>query len=119
MKSQNQDWALAEWRKDASRDDPPFYSVKEIFGDVLVWMSVYGNVGWYRPEIKDGELVGIRSLAFPPPSEDESPKARAALNHAMQWVNPKQRKKIVHLVNQFKCKKNGKSAPLNASTPSP
>jgi len=94
----NQDGALAQWRADAAKNDPPFYSVQHRHGRPFVWMNVGGNVGWYAPEVKAGEVVGFRGESWPQPSEDEAEEDRAALNYAFKLINPKQRRKLAHLL---------------------
>lgn len=105
----NQDWVLAQWRRDAAKDDPPFYTVREFFrGDRYIWLSIGGNVGWYWPEMKDEKLVGIRAMASPkPPKYDwslmpkESPDEYRHLNWRFKLVSPKQRIKIEHALQQY------------------
>ena len=91
----NQDYALALWRRDAAKDDPVPYTARYMCKGVFVWASVAGNAGWYCPEIEDGELMGLRSIALPRPSKDEMPEEKEALNRALRLVSPKQAAKIV------------------------
>lgn len=98
MNPTNQDGAIALWRIDAAKDDPPLYTVKEKLDRQFVWLNVGGNIGWYAPEIKDGEMVGIRSIAYPQPREGESPEDYIALNFAFKLISPKQRRKIEALL---------------------
>ena len=94
----NQDGVLALWRANAAKDDPPFYSAKKMLGRTFVWMNVVGNVGWYAPEMKGEEVIGLRSISLPQPSGEESQEDRAALNYVFRWVNPKQRRKLAQLL---------------------
>lgn len=90
MSVNNQNYVLARWRAERAKEDPPFYTVR----NSLIWLSVAGNVGWYRPEIASGRLVGIRSIALPPPDGSESEAMRATLEYAFKLINPQQRRKI-------------------------
>lgn len=91
----SQEWALARWREDAARNDPPFYTVEQRHGRRFVWLSVGGNAGWYAPQLDAiGNMIGIRSEAYPPPRTDETHKDRASLNFAFKLVGPRQRRKI-------------------------
>jgi hypothetical protein len=95
----NQEEALALWRADGSRDDPAPYTVQRRHGRPFVWMSVYGNVGWYAPELNPaGEMVGIRSEASPQPNAREDAETRHLLNWQFKLINPKQRRKLAHLI---------------------
>lgn len=69
-----------------------------MLGRRFVWLNVGGNVGWYCPEIRNGEMIGIRSIALPQPQEGETPEDRDALNYQFKLINPKQRRKIVALI---------------------
>lgn len=95
----NQDWALAQRRAEEARLDPPFYSVMERRGGLFIWMNIEGNVGWYKPEMKDGGLIGIRVIAFPQPSEEESVEEYKTLNYLFKLLSPKMRAKIEHALS--------------------
>lgn len=99
--SYNQDYVLARSREDAAKDDPPFYTVRQMCGRPFVWMNAGGNVGWYAPELKDGEVVGLRSICYPQPWPGETDRDRKAFNFAFKLVNPKQRRKLAHLLASF------------------
>lgn len=81
----NQDWALARWREDTKRhlNEPPHYTVKEIFGARHIWLRVQGNDGWFLPTFENGKL---NTLVW-------------ALGGDFNWnlpriINPKQARKI-------------------------
>lgn len=57
----NQDWVIARWREDRTKNDPPFYTVEMRHGRPHIWMSLNKNVGWYSVEITDGRLVELHS----------------------------------------------------------
>lgn len=88
----NQDWVLARWREDRAKDEPALYSVSDTG---CIYLSINGNAGWYRPEVRAGELTGIRSVALPEPMAGESPQDRKAYEYEFALVSPKQRRKIV------------------------
>ncbi len=97
----NQDWALAQWRADAAKNDPPFYTVRLLHGGrPFVWLNVAGNVGWYAPEIDaTGKMVGIRAEAAPQPHADETEETRRMLNWQFKLISPKQRQKLEFLLS--------------------
>lgn len=93
-----QEYALARWREDAAKDDPPFYTVHQRHGRPFAWMRVGGNVGWYAPETNAaGEVIGLRGEASPQPSKDENDETWRILNWQFKLINPKQRRKLAHL----------------------
>jgi hypothetical protein len=92
----NQDEALRLWREDSARGDPPQYSVEDICGGTAVWLDLGGNVGWYFPEFRDGEVVGIRSIAQPRPYPGEPEEVRKAHEYQFKFLSPKRRAKIAH-----------------------
>lgn len=98
----NQDWVLARWREDAAKDDPALYTARFMHGRIFVWLSIGGNIGWYAPEISNGEMIGLRSEATPQPDIDETPEMRSALNYLFKLVSPKQRVKIMIAVKSLK-----------------
>lgn len=108
----NQEYALARWREDAAKNDPPFYTVQQRHGRPFVWMNVGGNIGWYAPEVNEaGEVIGIRGEAYPQPHADETPEDRAALNYAFKLINPKQRRKLAHLLANVPDEPQARSKP--------
>lgn len=54
----NQDYALAEFRRIAAQNDPKPYTVQwvEEARNACVWMSVAGDVDWYDVRL-DGERI--------------------------------------------------------------
>jgi hypothetical protein len=95
----NQEYALARWREDAAKDDPPFYTVQPRHGRPFVWMNVGGNIGWYAPELNNtGEVVGLRGEAWPQPGAAEDDETRRILNWQFKLISPKQRRKLAQLL---------------------
>lgn len=98
----NQDGILADFRRQAAKDDPPPYTVQMRHGQPFVWMSVNSNEGWYAPRIEQGVLVGLRSEALPPYEPEEAPQDTKALDYAVRFVGTKQAAKVIEAVNQFR-----------------
>lgn len=98
----DQQWVLARFREDGSRNDPKFYTVKTIGGYELIWMNVNGNVGWYYPNIINGEIVDFRQEASGPVFPEETEGDRRVLNFALKYLSRKARKKIVDAVMEFR-----------------
>lgn len=94
----NQEWALARWREDAAKNDPPLYSVRNMLDRAFMWLRIGGNVGWYAPEIKMGNLVGVRSIALPQPWDGETEEDHKSYNHNFDLISPKQRRKIERIM---------------------
>jgi len=99
--SLNQDWVLARFREDAAKGDPKPYTVTDQFGGAI-WLSVNGNVGWYRWVVKDGALTQLRSITMPVPNANESPEDIAVFNYEFKLVGPKQRAKILTAIANHK-----------------
>jgi hypothetical protein len=78
----NQDWVLAQWRKDASKDDPPFYATMGKFGRIWCWLNPQNNTGWYWPVIEGGVIKELHSMAF---NDCDS---------LIKYLSPKQRRKV-------------------------
>lgn len=98
----DQQWALARFREDGSRNDPKFGEVQIRHGLEFIWLDVDGNVGWYHANIHDGEIVDFRGEAFPQPHPEESFDDKKALNYAMKLLSPKRKKKIIDAVMEFR-----------------
>jgi hypothetical protein len=96
----NQDFALARFREEAIRRDPALYSTGIVHGVIHVWLSISGNVGWYRPEVSNGELRGLRPECVQGPDEYEDPQWTFHFNYPFRITSPKQRVKIINAVNQ-------------------
>lgn len=94
MSLMNQDYALSRWREDRAKDDPEPYSTKTLRGRLFMWLTIGGNEGWHAPEMQDGKLVGLRSSAWSPILDSESPEDRKSLNYAFKLVGVMQRAKI-------------------------
>lgn len=90
----NQDWVLSEFRRIESKNDPALYSTRKMFGTIVIWLTIGGNLGWWHPEIVNGELIGIRSICFPQASMDENPSEHTIMNYAFKWIGSRQKQKI-------------------------
>lgn len=82
-------------------DDPPLYTVREMYGRVFIWLTVKRNVGWYWPEIVDGELVGLRLMGYTP-LPGETPEQARSLNWNFKWIGPQQKRRIETAMAEFR-----------------
>lgn len=86
MNGASQEYAIARFREDAARNDPPFYSLGEpVPGLRCVWLNLRGNVGWYWAKLQGEVLVGFHALAF------------GGHDNLLDLLIPKQRRKITAL----------------------
>ena len=57
---------------------------------------VHAPDGLPLPEFRDGEVVGIRSIAQPRPYPGEPEEVRKAHEYQFKFLSPKRRAKIAH-----------------------
>lgn len=98
----DQQWVLARFREDGSRNDPKSGEIRIKHGIEFIWLDVDGNVGWYHPNVVDGEIKDFRAEGFPQPHEGEAEEERRVTNFALKLLSPKRRKKIVDAVMEFR-----------------
>lgn len=96
----NQDYVLSDFRADAAKYDPAFYSTTTKFGGVSIWLSVRGNVGWYRPAMEAGKLVGLRSLALPIADDGEAPETKKILDYEFNYLGSAQIRRIEEALSE-------------------
>ena len=81
----NQDWVLARFREEASKNDPKPYAAEIRHDAPHVYTSVNGNTDWYRVELSPaGALLSVESEGCLEVTKFVSPKQRTKLLRAIE-----------------------------------